>query len=244
MATSTPSNMPTGASELVSNQPAPAQTQPLTGATTWSRPPWYSFQPATPNEGTSVSLPALPATPTSPETPLFLTPLYPNDASSMQQIMSNPRVAAALLNVPMPYGIAEANSWISLNGGDSSSSGLLTWAIRIHYPSDAGLFIGSVSLTSKTGPDGAVMYELGYALSPEFWGRGIMKNAVFALMIWATEEAGVEEVFVRVESTNGRSKGVIDGIPGFVGEEDQEIDWKGGRKVVRMWRWKARKSTD
>lgn len=88
------------------------------------------------------------------------------------------------------------------------------------------------------------MYELGYSLSPEFWGSGIMKNAVFALMIWATEEAGVEEVFVRVESTNGRSKGVIDGIPGFVGEEDQEIDWKGGRKVVRMWRWKARKSTD
>ncbi|OBT86399.1 hypothetical protein VE02_05281 [Pseudogymnoascus sp. 03VT05] len=235
--------MPADASEPESNQPAQAQTQPLTEATTWPHPSWYSFQPATPNDGLSLSLPPLPAIPTSPETPLFLTPLYSNDASSMQQIMSNPRVAAALLNVPMPYGIAEANSWIALNG-DSSSSGLLTWAIRIHYPNDAGLFIGSVSLTNKTGPDGAVMYELGYSLSPEFWGRGIMKNAVFALMIWATEEAGVEEVYVRVESTNGRSKGVIDGIPGFVGEEDQEIDWKGGKKVVRMWRWKATKSTD
>lgn len=86
------------------------------------------------------------------------------------------------------------------------------------------------------------MYELGYSLSQEFWGRGIMKTASLALLTWATEEAGVEEIFVRVESTNGRSKGVIDGIPGFVGEEDQEVDWKGEKKVVRMWRWKARKS--
>ena len=160
----------------------------------------------------------------------------------MQQIMSNPRVAAGLLNVPMPYGITEANTWISLNRGPTSPR-LLTWAIRIHFPTDAGLFIGSVSLTERTAPDGSASYELGYALGPEFWGRGIMKNASHALLTWATEEAGVEEIFVRVESTNGRSKGVIDGTPGFVREEDQEIDWKGEKKVVRMWRWKASKST-
>ncbi|KFY75923.1 hypothetical protein V498_09848 [Pseudogymnoascus sp. VKM F-4517 (FW-2822)] len=233
--------MPTGASEPESNQPMAAKTEPLTGGT-WPRPPWYSLQLATPNEGPSVSLPPLPATTTSPATPLFLTPLYPNDAASMQQIMSNPRVAEGLLNVPMPYGITEANAWISLNRGPTSPR-LLTWAIRTHYPTDSGLFIGSVSLTERTAPDGAAMYELGYSLSPEFWGKAIMKNASLALLTWATEEAGVEEVFVRVESTNGRSKGVIDGTPGFVREEDQEIDWKGEKKVVRMWRWKARKST-
>lgn len=70
-----------------------------------------------------------------------------------------------------------------------------------------------------------------------------MKNASVAFLTWATEEAGVEEVFVRVESSNGRSKGVVDCLPGFVGEEDQEVDWKGEKRVVRMWRWKSTKLT-
>jgi RimJ/RimL family protein N-acetyltransferase len=70
-----------------------------------------------------------------------------------------------------------------------------------------------------------------------------MKDAALALLTWATEEAGVEEVFVRVESSNGRSKGVVDKIPGFVKEEDQDIDWKGENRVLRMWRWKSKMPT-
>lgn len=224
-----------------SKPPVAAQTQPLT-RTTWPRPPWYNFQTSTSNEGLSVALPPLAATPSSAAIPLFLTPLYANDAASMQHVLGNPLVAAGLLNVPMPYGIAEANSWITLNR-DPYSPSLLGWAIRTHYPSDAGLYIGGISLTRRT-PDGApASYELGYSLSSEFWGKGIMKNASAAFLTWATEEAGVEEVFVRVESSNGRSKGVVNGISGFVAEGDQEIDWKGEKRVVRMWRWKSTKLT-
>ncbi|KFY14436.1 hypothetical protein V492_02618 [Pseudogymnoascus sp. VKM F-4246] len=223
--------MSTGASEPESSQPVPVQTQPLTG-TTWPRPPWYVSQPASENKGPSVRLPALSATPNSPATPVFLTPLYANDAAPMQHLLSNPLVAAGLLNVPTPYTIEQAHHWINLNR-DPSSSSLLAWAIRTHYPNDAGLYIGGLSLTRRDeAPDGTATYELGYSLSPEFWGKGIMKNASVALLTWATEEAGVEEVFVRVETSNGRSKGVIDGIPGFVGEEDQEVDWKGEKRVI------------
>jgi RimJ/RimL family protein N-acetyltransferase len=152
--------------------------------------------------------------------------------------MSQPSVGSALLNVPTPYGIAEASSWIALQTSPLAPC-LPILGIRLHFPGDAGLYIGSVALTKRAASGEKPIYELGYSLNPEYWGMGIMKDAVVAVMTWATEEVGVDEVYVRIQEVNVRSKGVLNGVPQFKREEDQPINWRGFQTVTGMWRWKA-----
>ena len=63
-----------------------------------------------------------------------------------------------------------------------------------------------------------------------------MRNAVLAVLSWAGHEEGAKSVVVRVESSNAGSRRVVESIPGFVRQEDEEVDWKGTPKVVRVWR--------
>lgn len=228
--------MPAGTPKTESDEKSSTDTQ--TATTAWPHPSWYSYQPATADAGPYITLPPLPATPTSPATPVFLTKLYSNDASPLQRIMSKPSVGSALLNAPRPYGIADATSWIALQTSPSAPC-LPMLGIRLHFPNEAGLFVGSVAVTNRATSGEKPIYELGYSLHPEYWGMGIMKNAVVAVMTWATEEVGVEEVYVRIQEVNERSKGVLNGVPQFKREEDQPINWRGFQTVTGIWRWKA-----
>jgi RimJ/RimL family protein N-acetyltransferase len=63
-----------------------------------------------------------------------------------------------------------------------------------------------------------------------------MRNAVLAVLSWAGQEEGAKAVVVKVETSNEGSRRVVESIPGFVREEDEDVDWKGTPKVVRVWR--------
>jgi RimJ/RimL family protein N-acetyltransferase len=98
-------------------------------------------------------------------------------------------------------------------------------------------------LTPQASPAGKekLEYELAYYLHPDWQGKGIIKNAVLALLSWAIEEEGVKDVFVRVVETNAKSRSVVGSIPEFkVEKEGVEIKWpksKGGDvKLLMVWR--------
>jgi RimJ/RimL family protein N-acetyltransferase len=194
---------------------------------------------------------------TSSATPIYLTELYLTDVPAMVATLNLPEISRVLISIPQPYTIENAKWWINLQL--SGSSNLQLQALRAGDP-ETGTFIGSVSLMPAdsealavtkeivtdliTGP-GKNEHELGYYLHPDFRGKGIMRNAVRALIAWGKEEKGANDVIVKVEEGNLASRGVIERMSEFVrlDERTERVDWPeskgGGNRKVLVWKWKS-----
>ena len=76
---------------------------------------------------------------------------------------------------------------------------------------ESGRVIGSAGFVGEhreelPGPDD----ELGYALSPAFWGRGLIPEASGALIRWGFTELGLETIWCNHYDGNTRSRRVIE----------------------------------
>ncbi|KAG0646563.1 hypothetical protein D0Z07_7580 [Hyphodiscus hymeniophilus] len=192
---------------------------------------------------------------TSSPVPIYLTEFYLTDASAAQSTASLPAIYLSLISIPVPYTLADAESWINLQL--TGTSNLPLQVLRSGDP-ETGRFIGCVSLM-PTGSEALRAMkekinlaakghavnecELGYYLHPDWRGKGIMRNAVRALIWWGIEEMGVEKVVVTVLEKNLESKAVVESLVEFVRveERDQWVDWPeikgGGRRRLMAWRW-------
>ena len=65
--------------------------------------------------------------------------------------------------------------------------------------------------------------ELGYALSPAFWGRGLIPEASGALIRWGFTELGLETIWCNHYDGNTRSRRVIEKC-GFRYQFSRETD--------------------
>ena len=78
-------------------------------------------------------------------------------------------------------------------------------------------------------PEGTA--EIGYGLSPEFWGKGYATEAVTAAVKWASKQPGVTAVEAETDDENTASQRVL-AKSGFVpmgtrGEEGPRYVWRG-----------------
>lgn len=77
---------------------------------------------------------------------------------------------------------------------------------------ESGRVIGSAGFVrphgSKAAAAGAA--ELGYALSPAFWGRGLMPEVVEELLRFGFVQLGLEEIWCTHYQENDRSRRVIE----------------------------------
>ena len=75
----------------------------------------------------------------------------------------------------------------------------------------SGKVIGSAGFTGKARPEFPENSdELGYALSPVFWGRGLMGEAVAELLRYAFEGLELAAVWCSHYTDNDRSRRVIE----------------------------------
>ena len=75
----------------------------------------------------------------------------------------------------------------------------------------SGKVIGSAGFTGKTRAEFPQKNdELGYALSPAFWGRGLMPEAVSELLRYAFGEMGLAAVWCSHYADNPQSQRVIE----------------------------------
>lgn len=77
--------------------------------------------------------------------------------------------------------------------------------------------IGSLGLEESAGRSNPKTRMLGYCLSPAFWGKGLMPEAVRRVLRFAFEEMDLDLVWVTHYPFNHRSKRVIEKL-GFVYE--------------------------
>ena len=52
--------------------------------------------------------------------------------------------------------------------------------------------------------------EIGYALSPDYWGRGIIPEVVRELLRYGFEDLGLQEIWCSHYQENARSRRVIE----------------------------------
>jgi len=151
-----------------------------------------------------------------------------------------------LISVPKPYTLSDATFWLSLQF--SGASALPLQALRSHDP-ETGPFIGAVSLVPSASSTYILResrpgeYVLGYYLHPDFRQRGIMRDAVLALLAWSVKEQGVRDVRVDVAVENVGSRRLVESLEGFERlEGEQDLVWPeskgGGRKKIWSWQLK------
>ena len=98
--------------------------------------------------------------------------------------------------------------------------------------------------TELPGPD----EELGYALSPQFWGRGLMSEAARELIRFGFEDLGLHTIWCNHYDGNERSRRVIEAC-GFCHQFSQEeaVELMGERRMTHYYalsreEWAARQA--
>ena len=132
----------------------------------------------------------------------LLRPLELGDATSLARHANDREVWQNLRDrFPHPYSEADAIAYIEH---------LATRPIPTSFGIDVeGGAIGSISL--MVGEDIARQTaEVGYWIGREFWGRGIMSDAVRAMTKYAFEELGLVRVFAVPFVTSTQSSRVLE----------------------------------
>lgn len=133
---------------------------------------------------------------------LILRPFTAADAGELYEYARDPRVGPAA-GWPPHKDPAESREIIA-----TVFSAPHTFAV-VDKPS--GRVIGSAGFVGRhqtmlPGPDD----EIGYALSPAFWGRGLMPEAVRELLRYGFEELGLAAIWCGHYDFNDRSRRVVE----------------------------------
>ena len=99
------------------------------------------------------------------------------------------------------------------------------WVLQLNDGS--GRIAGSLSFK---GLNDNGMVEIGYGINPEFEGKGLMTEAVSAVVRWAANQPGVLSIEAETEHDNIASRRVLEKagfIPsGVVGQEGPRYIWR------------------
>jgi ribosomal-protein-alanine N-acetyltransferase len=124
------------------------------------------------------------------------------DAPSLQKHANNPKVVACLLDrFPTPYTLADAEFFINLN---LHQDPVTNFAIEIN-----GEVAGVIGLDFR-----ADVYSksplIGYWLSEQYWGRGIIPEAVKLVTDYGFKNLDIICIMAFVFSTNPKSMRVLE----------------------------------
>jgi len=121
---------------------------------------------------------------------ISITPFKSGDDTQLQAKFNSKDVLSQLLEVPNPYTLDAAREWIYANLKHAKEKNEhLNLVIRM----DEAL-IGGIGQKPGIGENFNHSTEIGYWLSKEFWGKGIMTKVVSAYANWLVKEKGYQRV--------------------------------------------------
>jgi len=140
---------------------------------------------------------------------VLLRPWQQEDAVGLALYANNPRVSACMRDAfPSPYTIEDARRFIAMAAGPSP--GLLL-AIVVQDEAVGGIGIRLLDDVYRGTA------EIGYWLAEPFWGKGVVTEAVRALVPVAFESTGARRIQAGIFSDNPASMRVLE-KSGFVRE--------------------------
>lgn len=128
----------------------------------------------------------------------------PGDAEALAQAADNPNIAKNLRNVfPHPYRLEDAEWYINdcISHGEERQ---IARAIEVHRKAAGGI---GISVKEDVYEKSA---ELGYWLSEDYWGRGIMTEAVREICREAFETFEIVRIFAEPFADNAASRKVLE----------------------------------
>lgn len=139
----------------------------------------------------------------------ILRPWHPGDADSLVRHANNPRVASNLRDgFPYPYTLADARKWLGMVGENTRD---VVLAIEVGGEAAGGIGLhGHQDVYRYNG-------EIGYWLSEKHWGKGIMTEAVGAMVDFAFTQTRWLRLFACIFENNPASMRVL-AKNGFVPE--------------------------
>ena len=133
---------------------------------------------------------------------LVLRKLVPADADDMYEYAQNPIVTRFLLWEPHVTK-KFTQSYLKFIQTQYSACTFCDWAVTL---ADSGKMIGTCGFTSfDLENDGA---ELGYVISPDYWGNGYATEALSRVLSFGFSVLGLNRMYVRILSGNEASERV------------------------------------
>jgi ribosomal-protein-alanine N-acetyltransferase len=134
-----------------------------------------------------------------------------SDAKEILSIRSNDDVMR-FMDVPRHNSVSDSEKLIRAIGDSYKNEEGISWAI-IEKQSNA--FIGYIGFI-RMNPEHC-RAEIGYALKPEFWGRGFMFETINRIVRFGFEEMNLHSIEANVNPLNERSQRVLERV-GFIKE--------------------------
>lgn len=132
-----------------------------------------------------------------------------DDVDSMTKHANNYNVAKFLTDqFPYPYFRKDAERYLTLIEGQDPT---LVFAISVD-----GEAVGSIGIFPQSDIH-AKNAEMGYWLAEEYWGHGIMAEAIRQMVEYGFDTFDITRIFARPFGTNARSQRVLEKA-GFVQE--------------------------
>jgi ribosomal-protein-alanine N-acetyltransferase len=133
---------------------------------------------------------------------LVLRPPQTADASAIQLLAGDERIADTTANIPHPYPDGAAHDWLREVAAATLAGDQLVYAITLAREAQ---LVGIVSLMDINDAEA----ELGYWIGVPYWGRGIATGAVACLLEHAFSQMGLRRIHARVLSRNPASARVL-----------------------------------
>ncbi|WP_184547564.1 GNAT family N-acetyltransferase [Mucilaginibacter sp. FT3.2] len=124
------------------------------------------------------------------------------DAASLQKHADNPKVSAFLMDrFPSPYTLADAEFWVNLM---QHKQPLTHFAIAINNEVCGGIAIELMNDVNR------ITGEIGYWLAEQYWGQGIITQAVNLVTGYAFKNLSVLRIQAGVYHKNTASMRVLE----------------------------------
>lgn len=146
---------------------------------------------------------------------LLLRPLSLADEETVFFLRSDPGVNR-FLKRPLAQTLEEARDYIRLIEGLVRRNESVLWVINLR---EQAAMLGSISLWNIE-PE-AERAEIGYVLHPDYWGQGIMLEALSAAIDYGFGTMGLKSLLAYCNPENGASIRVLE-KSGFVREGDSK----------------------
>lgn len=134
---------------------------------------------------------------------IILRPWSIQDAEQLALIADNKNIADNLRDgFPNPYSVKDAREWLNLIVPENFPPRFFAICV-------CKQLVGSIGIVAKTDIY-RKNFEIGYFLSEEFWGRGIMTKAIKAATSYAFKEFDVVRVYAEPFADNPGSRKALE----------------------------------
>ena len=134
---------------------------------------------------------------------LILRPFVREDAGAMYRNWASDPEVTKFLSWPTYKSVDTAHEILDLWVPQYQDNTFYQWAIELK---ELGEAIGSISVVSHD--DRVELAHIGYCIGKNWWGQGIMTDALDAVMTFLFDEVGVQRV-ESLHDTNNPASGAV-----------------------------------